>query len=687
MRILAGAMDSPMPCPSPSSSFLGVRPSVLRGLLIVAVTFWIYWPAINGDWLWDDSVLIVDNRLMNDPDGLRKIWTEPGVLTDYYPITFTIQRLQWEWFDLHRVGYHLTNIALHALSALLVWMLLAKMGVRGAWWGGLLFAVHPVMVESVAWIAELKNTLALPPLLLAMCYWIDYDERRSPRDSRQAIILFVVAMLCKGTAMMLPAVLPLYAWWKRGRIAWSDWKAAAPFFAVALLLGGFGAWLEHAHAGTLDFVTTGWTQRLATVGVQIFFLLSLCLFPVHLLPIYPDGVIARPTVIDCWPWLLLAVSAALIWRHRSSWGRHAGLGLGFFLIFCVPVLGFIVMDAGKMIWSMDHLVYVPAIGVIGLAAAALSWVETTASQAARGLVVALASLLVALMCMGSHAYAGLFGHAEALWRYAARENPSGWMVYTNLGAALADQGRFAEAVPLFQKSITLNPGYPASHFDLAVSSEHLGRDADAIAEYKAALQRDPNMIQAYECLGDALGKARRYPEAIASYKQAVRIDPGLAADHYTLGTLYAEVQQYPEAIDQFAQAIQLDANQARYHDALADVLLKLNRLPEAATELNDVIRLDPGNEKAHSDLGVSLAQMGQIPEATQEFQAALRINPNDAGAHVNLGGIYLMTGRLAEAVAECEAALRIQPGFAQAQLNLAHAQALEKAQATPAAGK
>ena len=680
-------MNAPISSSSPASDFPGMRPMVLRGLLVLAVTFWVYSPAFHGDWLWDDSVLIVDNPLMSDPGGLRKIWIEPGVLKDYYPVTFTLQRLEWQWFGMHRLGYHLVNISLHALSALLVWRLLEKLGVRGAWCGGVLFAVHPVMVESVAWISELKNTLALPPLLLAMLYWIDYDERRSPRDYRQAMILFAVAMLCKGTEMMLPAVLLLHAWGKRGRISVADGKAVAPFFGVALVLGGLGAWLEHHHAGTLDFVSTGWTERLATVGVQIFFLLSLCVFPVHLLPIYPNALISRPTVLDLWPWLSLAILAGLIWQHRHTWGRHVGLGLGFFLLFCAPALGFILMDAEKMIWSMDHLVYVPAIGVIGLAAAGLDWAEARVSRTARGLVAALASLLLAVLAVGSHAYAGLFGHAEALWTYAAKENPADWMVYTNLGAALADQGRFFEAVPLYQKSIALNPRYPESHYALAVANDHLGHDEQAIIEYKETLERDPNLIQAYEDLGNALGKAHRYEEAIASFEEAVRINSGVATDHFSLGTLYAEVHRYADAADQFAQAVQLDASQAKYHDALANVLLNLNRLPEAAAELNEVIQLDPGNEKAHSDLGVSLARMRRIPEATQEFQTALQINASDAGAHVNLGAIYLMTGRFAEAAAECEAALRIQPNLAQAQQNLARAQALEKTQSAPAPGK
>jgi hypothetical protein len=154
--------------------------------------------------------------MTQSPTGLWSIWFEPGSQLDYYPIKASVQWLQWHLWGMDTLGYHLTNVVLHILSALLVWRLLSKFGLRLAWLGGLIFAIHPVQVESVAWIAELKNTLSLPPFLLAMCAWIDYEERGKAKDYFLALGLFLVAMLCKLTVVLFPLVILLYAWWRRG---------------------------------------------------------------------------------------------------------------------------------------------------------------------------------------------------------------------------------------------------------------------------------------------------------------------------------------------------------------------------------------------------------------------------------------------------------------------------------------
>jgi len=210
----------------------------LHALLIVAAGLWVFWPALHGAWLWDDDLLITNNPLIHDPAGLGKIWFAPTTsLIDYLPITVSVEWLEWHLWGMNTFGYHLTSIVLHLTSALLVWRLLTKLGLRLAWLGGLLFAIHPVMVESVAWIAELKNTLSLPPFLLAMCAWIDYDEQGKWTEYVLALGLFLVAMLCKATMVMFPVVILLYAWWKRGRVGVRDLAGNAPFFALSVVLG------------------------------------------------------------------------------------------------------------------------------------------------------------------------------------------------------------------------------------------------------------------------------------------------------------------------------------------------------------------------------------------------------------------------------------------------------------------
>ena len=246
---------------------------------------WIYWPVLYGDWLWDDDYLIQKNDLIHDPDGLWHVWFSPSDMIDYFPLTVSVEWLEWQFWPDNTLCYHLTNIILHICSALLVWHLLRKFGLRLAWLGGLLFAIHPVMVESVAWIAELKNTLSMPPFLLAVCAWIDYDRRRQPEYYFLALCLFLAAMLCKTTMVMLPVLILLYAWWKRDRIEWRDLLLSAPFFAISLTIGlTVIAYLRHG-VGEETIPLGGFFSRMACSGLSLAFYFSKAVLPMHLLPI------------------------------------------------------------------------------------------------------------------------------------------------------------------------------------------------------------------------------------------------------------------------------------------------------------------------------------------------------------------------------------------------------------------
>jgi hypothetical protein len=315
--------------------------ALLQALVIAATVLWIYWPALHGDWLWDDNIDITNNSITQSPSGLWSIWFEPGSQLDYYPIKQSVQWVQWHLWGMDTLGYHLTNVLLHIVGALLVWRLLSKFGLRLAWLGGLIFAIHPVQVESVAWIAELKNTLSLPPFLLAMCAWIDYEERGKSKDYWLALGLFLAAMLGKLSVVLFPLVVLLYAWWRRGRIGWNDLKASLPFFGVSLLVGlitiGTGIWdhrFGHPDPGAVP--VGGLLARLVAVGLSLSFCFSKSFLPVGLLPIYPKWPIDPSSPVQYLPWLVLGGTIYWFWTKRQSWGRHALLGLGFFLINLGP---------------------------------------------------------------------------------------------------------------------------------------------------------------------------------------------------------------------------------------------------------------------------------------------------------------------------------------------------------------
>jgi len=245
---------------------------LLRVAVIAVAGLWIYWPALYGDWISDDIMYVSQNPLLRDPARLWKAWFAPGSFIEYYPIEEWVRWGQWQLWHQDTFGYHLTNVVLHVINALLVWRLLSKFGLRFAWLGGLIFAIHPMQVESVAWISELKNTLSLPPLLLALCFLIDYEENRNRNDYFLALGLFLVAMLCKVSMAPVPFVILLYAWWKRGRIVWSDLQDSVPFFAISFVLGMtavfIGTWYLQIHHESPDVVPIdGFFSRLAMAGL------------------------------------------------------------------------------------------------------------------------------------------------------------------------------------------------------------------------------------------------------------------------------------------------------------------------------------------------------------------------------------------------------------------------------------
>ena len=262
-----------------------------RVALIIAVTGWIYWPALHGDFIADDIWYISINEVLHDPDALARFWFSPGSWVDYYPLHETVLWLQWQLFGENTLGYHLTNVVLHIVNALLVWRLLGKLGLRLAWLGGLIFALHPVQVDTVAWSVELKNTLLFPFAVLAMGAWIDYEATRDRRYYGRAVLWFLLAMLTKISMAPFPVVLLLFAWWKRRCIGWADLKASLPFFLIAVTLGATTFWsgahyahAVHIHAPTVpigDFLTC-----LTRSGSILTFYFGACLVPFSPAPLY-----------------------------------------------------------------------------------------------------------------------------------------------------------------------------------------------------------------------------------------------------------------------------------------------------------------------------------------------------------------------------------------------------------------
>ena len=650
---------------------------LLQVLVIVVAVLWIYQPVLHGGWLWDDKELIAKNALVHDPDGLEKIWLEPTSLIDYQPVTVSVEWLQWRLWGDNTMGYHLLNVMLHLLSALLVWRLLAKFGLRLAWLGGLLFALYPVTVESVAWMAELKNTLSLPPFLLAMGFYMDYEERGRKRDYFLALGLFLVAMLGKATMVMFPAVILLYVWWKRGRLGWGDLKASAPFFALSLALGCVTVWFLQQHAiGRESIPLGGFFSRLALVGSTIAFYLAKTVLPIGLLPIYPKWSIDPPSPWQFLSWPILIAVIGWLWTKRASWGRHALLGLGFFLINLLPFMGFTAGSYMSFTWVADHILYIPILGWIGLLTAALGQIQGRLPAALAPLGIGLCSVLVVLLTFESRGYAGQFINQETLWSYTLRSNPQAWLAYNNLGDALLDRGQVSQAIEQYEQAIKLRPGYAEAHNNLGNAYARLGQASAAVTQFEIALGISPDYAEAHYDLGNVLMETGRLPEAMAHYREALRIKPGAAETHNNLGVALLRAGRLSEAMEQSQEAIRLKPGYAQAYMNLAFALQQSGRLPEAIAQYEQSLKFDPDNVETCYNFGNALMQAGRLPEAMEQYQSVLRLKPDHAGAHTNLGIVFARQGQIPQAIVEFEAALRIDPANAGARDDLAHAQAL-----------
>ncbi len=500
---------------------------LLRALLILAAGCWVFAPALRGDWLMDDDMYMTQNALLGDPARLWKIWFAPGSFIEYYPVEETVQAVQWHFWHGQTLGYHFTNLVLHLISALLVWRLLGKFGLRLAWLGGFLFAVHPVVVESVAWISELKNTLSLPPFLLAMCAWIDFDARRRPHDYAAALGLFLLAMLCKISMALFPFVLLLYAWWKRGRIGWTDLKATAPFFAISLVLGLttvlVGDWYREAHLqGTANPPIGDWLTHLELACGTVAFYFTKCVWPVNLLFIYPKWTINAGAFLCIVP---LLAAAAWCWSNRATWGRHALLGVGFFFLNLAPFIGLTSVTYMEFTWVMDHFLYLPIIGLIGLAVAAFEDIANKVSAPIRAAWSVTSAIVLALLALGSHEYAETFDGPEALWSYTIAHNPGSYLAHNNLGNVLLETDRPVEAIAEYDIALALNPAMPEAHSNLAFALDQTGRTDEAINNYHLALGFNPHFAIAHANLADLLLRKGNTSAAMSEYGQVLLVNP------------------------------------------------------------------------------------------------------------------------------------------------------------------
>jgi len=701
------AVGSPLPSvkdkppdggvPHSQSSRHGAR---FPGLLLIAVTFLAYLPALRGSFVGDDETWTTQmSGLLHGLSGLRTMWFHLTALQQYYPLTGTTFWLDYQLWKFWTPPYHVENVLLHALAALLFWRLLLRLQLPGAWLAAALFALHPVMVESAAWITERKNVLSLALYLAALLAyerfapWMTDDRRpvtrtaaiapvpdpaRRPQHAALfyglAFVLFLGALLAKTTTFSLPAAILLIGWWKRGQIRWrTEVLPTLPFFALALGLCALTAWLEKNHVGAQgpDFALTC-PQRCLIAGRAFWFYLGKLFWPAHLCFVYPRW---QPNPGVWWQWLypVTAVGTILgLWLVRARLGRGPITALFFFVGTLFPVLGF--MNAYFMRYSFvcDHWVYLPSLGPLALAAALGS--GAAEQMRPRWVIYGFAVMVLAGLGALTWRQCGMYANLETLWRTTITRNPNCWLAHNNLGTTLLKkQGNWGEAFKHYERALQLKPDYPEAHVNLGVVLANQGKLDEAVQHYERALQLRPDYADALNNLGAALAAQGKLDEAIQHYERALQLSPDYADALNNLGIALAAQGNLDEAIQHYERVLQLRPDYPETHNNLGIALADQGKSNEAIQHFERALQLKPDYVEAHYNLGIALADQGTLDEAIQHYERALQLRPDYADALNNLGFALAKQGKWDEAIQHYERALQLRPDYADALNNLGFA--------------
>ena len=604
----------------PAQKKPALSPHLKAGLLLFAALFVAYLPALTGAFLWDDNAW-VDRiaNLVRDGSGLWAIWFEPGSMQQYYPLTATTY-----WVDYHLWGnwtlpYHLENLLLHAAAAWLFFRVLCCLEIPGALLAAAIFALHPVMVESVAWITERKNVLSLVLSLGAfLAYgrfarlWEEVPAKKRKKSKppvskayRNALLLFVAAMSAKATAFVFPAAVLLICWWKKGRIGWrEDVRPLMPFFAVSLVLGLLMSWVERHYVGAEGAPWQySFPERCLIAGRALCFYVGKLVWPADLSFIYSSP---QPDPASVLQWACVAAALAVptgLWLGRGRLGRGPFTAVCFFAGTLVPVLGFLNVYGMRYAFVWDHWVYLPSLGVIALTAAGIHRAQTVfpSPRAAQAVAVALLAALALLTWRQSRMYTDV----ETLWRTTLERNPDAFIAHNNLALMLAERGQTDAAEP----------------------------------HYRAAITLKPDSYEAHDGLGSIMAKRGQAKEAERAFRQALSIKPSYAYAHYNLANLLTAHDRLSEAIEHYRAAVKLHPDNPGFRNNLAGALFKAQQLDAAADQFREAIRLAPDAAMFYVNLATILIAKKKYTEAARELEAALARDPTLTDARMQLNAI------------------------------------------------
>ncbi len=650
----------------------------LAGAALFLATFAAYIPVQNCGFIWDDDDYVTENLTIRDFDGLVRIWGDRKSNPQYYPLVHTSFWLEYQAWGLNPVGYHWVNVAIHAMSSLLLWRILLRLSVPGAWFIAMIFAIHPVHVESVAWITERKNVLSGLFYLLATYCFLKFANLGASNESKETIaelesndpgelspnakgarkaeffrragyyvamfVFFIFALLSKTVVATFPAAMMVIIWWKRERLTLRDVLPLVPLFLYGVRFGQMTVTIEKEQVGASGFEWDfSMLDRVLIAGRVTWFYFTKLLWPHPLIFTYP-----RWNIDDTAAWqYLFPVSAAAaivaLWFARKAIGRGPLVAVLLFGGTLFPALGFFNVFPMRFSFVADHFQYLASIAIIALVAA-------TAITLAKRFAIpkpvskAFGFVVIAVLMILTWRQIPIYENLETLWRDTLAKNPTSWMAHSNLASLFSRRGDYVQAEKHLEEALELKPDYSEAHLNMGKVLEGLGRLTEAEKSYHRAIELMPNLPAAYNGLGVVYAKQGKIEAAKNSIGQALKLWPRFAEAHVNLGSILQGENQIDAAISQFKAAIDIQPElfAAQYNLALA--YYGKGDLQNAEHEMRMATKLQPTNPTVLMNLGAILSSERKYEEAIAVFTETIKMAPKYADAYYNLGSVYKAIG-------------------------------------------
>ena len=610
------------------------RQDALAFLALAVLIAVIYFPATQAGFVWDDEIMMELDAVRNWK-GIWGIWFDPvGVYRQqpireghYWPLLYTTFWIEHKLWGFSPAGYHIVNILIHFANALLLWRLLVRLAVPGAWFTAMVFATHPLNVESVAWVMGRKDLLSSLFYLAAVLMWLRFIESPHPRRYVAALLLLAAGMFCKSIVVTLPVALLILHWWKQGRIARTDLLRVAPFFLVGLAITASD--LLFYEKVNLSF---GYSvlERILIAAHCLWFYVGKLLWPVELAVIYPRWDVS---VTDPLGWLYVVATLAVpvtLWLLRRRVGRGLLACVLFFAVTLSPVLGFLDYGYMNISFVADRYQYLAGIGIIvffvGIMTCSVKKFPGVARRAVRGVALG----LLVLLGIATWNQSGVYKDEATLFTHAASVNSQSLAVNHYAGLVFLELGQFEEAEKYFRRALKIGPGYTQGFFKLGEALRMQRRYEESLEFYRAALNLNPYSTSVHVAMGTSLFRLKRYEEVVSSMERALAIRPNLPGAHtfhYFTGYALQKMNQLDSAGEHYEKALQISPHFWKAINRLAGLRFAQGNYNESLDLYQALVKIDPENAVAHYSVGVVLLKLDRTEEALASFERTLSLDP------------------------------------------------------------